>query len=184
MSTLDSTTLYTNNITVDGFADGGIVKATYKEICDVATYGLVSAGENSLASVGFSITHTPVASGHKLLIGVQLCFEIDDPYNKNFFVKEGFGGVESSPSPGNRLAGTAPPATSHGGNTQNNDQTLETVTFWVQDLTFSTSPMTYTLYMNSSVAEPNIYINRTQAEGTTVEHERAMSWMQVWEISS
>lgn len=186
-----SNTLYTNKITYDGGSDGGIIKTTYKEISNAYSFGSgIPAGPSSLSAGGFTITHTPTTTSSKFLIGLQLICEVDDPYNKTISIvrtqNAASNYVDRAATAGNRLSGTTSIATSHGGQTENNTSTLETATCWVYDsftLT-NTNPITYTVEINSTNSESFFVVNRTRSDSNNSSHERAMSWMQVWEVSS
>ena len=185
-----SNTLYTNKITYDGGSDGGIIKTTYKEISNAYSFGGIPAGPSSLSAGGFTITHTPTTTSSKFLIGLQLICEVDDPYNKTISITRTQNAasnyVDRAATAGNRLSGTTSIATCHGGTLENNTNTLETATCWVYDsftLT-NTNPITYTVEINSSNSESFFVVNRTRNDSNNSSHERAMSWMQVWEVSS
>ena len=165
---------------------GGIIQTKYKQYDGHTNESMSANTDTELLDNELNPSITPTSTSSIIRIDVQLVFEFsdDEAWNAMFFLyRNGSSGTRLGRAVnGNRNGGIAPPTkTFHG---DNDDSTLEYVTFTYFDTPNTTSEVTYTLGARCIYAQ-NIYINRTVMYDSTNadSHEAGVSMMALTEIA-
>ena len=190
MSILNSADLVTDSLSKTSIPSGEYgspIQIKFKEFYNRTSITLNA--ESNTQITHFQSTITPRKTGNKILIGCQWCGEVDDLWNKMFWIgRTGYGGFETGQSNSTTLANTTQIGTQCGFDTyeagaENNATTGASTTMWVLDTAISTtSTVTYSLNVSCDTSDV-LYTNRTIEDADLAARERFRSWMVLMELS-
>lgn len=143
----------------------------------------VAFSANTHTSSSINATITPRSSGDGILIYARWCGEMDNLWDVVWNIARN-GSIISDPgnTPGNRNPGIMVGGDSYAAAAENNASTPAMVDLWYYDEPGTTAAVTYSLYFRRNTAS-TLYVNRTIIDSNTVDYERYISQMSLFELA-